>query len=174
MSRKNSTARAVGAALGGAAIAAFIGMGTAHAAPVDDGFQILFGETGNPNLDSATGLAQIASNVTADANLTATNAGAETALTNSADLFQSTGTDHALEQLVYALDSSAFVTQSTEGVAGYLTAASGDAGGYLVPDDFLGYLATDLDFFLLSPTGLDPGLLGPIIDTLLGFAVGGF
>src|ERR1700722_12879018 len=38
MSQKNSTARAVGAAIGGAAIAAFVGMGTAHATPVEDTF----------------------------------------------------------------------------------------------------------------------------------------
>ncbi len=183
MSRKNSTARAVGVAMGGAAIAAFIGMGTAHADGADvvstyptsdDAFQILFGAPGNANLDSATGAAQIASNETADANLTATNPGDETALTNLAALFEGTGTDHALTQLVNAIDPSAFVTQSTPDIAGYLTAASGDAGGYLVPDDFLGYLATDLDFFLLSPLGLDPGLLGPLIDTLIGSEVGGF
>jgi hypothetical protein len=183
MSQKESNGRGrratftLATAIGGAAAAAVLGMGTANAVtppPTDDGFQILFGAAGNPNLDGdATGLAQIASNVTADANLTATNAGAETALTNSADLFQATGTDHALEQLVFALDPSSFVTQATTGVDGYLAGAT-DAGSYLVPDDFLGYLATDLDFFLLSPTGLDPGLLGPIIDTLVGAEVGGF
>jgi hypothetical protein len=183
MSRINSTAKAVGVTLGGAAVAAFVGLGTAHADTADvvstyptsdDAFQILFGAPGNANLDSATGLAQIAANETADANLAATNAGDETALTNLAVLFQETGTDHALSQLINAIDPSAFVTQSTPDIAGYLTAAAGDAGGYLVPDDFLGYLATDLDFFLLSPLGLDPGLLGPLIDTLLGSEVGGF
>jgi hypothetical protein len=63
------------------------------------------------------------------------------------------------------------VVQFDPDIAGYLTDAfgPGDAGGYLVPDDALGYLATDLDFFLLSPTGLDPALLGPVLDTLLGF-----
>jgi hypothetical protein len=28
--------------------------------------------------------------------------------------------------------------------------------------------------FPLSPLGLDPGLLGPLIDTLIGAEVGGF
>jgi hypothetical protein len=183
MSRKYSTALGIGAALGGAAIATFLSMGTAHADTTDvvstyptsdDAFQILFGAPGNPNLDdNATGLAQIAANETADANLTASNAGDETDLTNDAVLFESTGTDHALEQLIYAVDPSSFVTQSTPDIAGYLTGA-GVSGDYLVPDDFLGYTATDLDFFLLSPLGLDPGLLGPLIDTLIGAEVGGF
>jgi hypothetical protein len=179
MSRKHSTALGIGAALGGAAVASFLSMGTANAIPVsdypngDDGFQILFGAPGNANLDSATGEAQVASNITADANLTASNPADETSLTNDAILFQDTGTDHALEQLIYAIDPSAYVVQSTPGVIdGYLTGAN--VGDYLVPDDSLGYLATDLDFFLLSPLGLDPGLLGPLIDTLLGAEVGGF
>jgi hypothetical protein len=161
MSQKYSTAIGLAA---GAACAAFIGMGSAHAAPTDDGFQILFGAPGTAGLLAS----QTATNVTDDANLTATNPGAETALTNSADLFQATGTDHGLEQLIFALDPSSYVVQSTDGIDGYLTGAT-DAGDYLVPDNALGFLATDLDFFLLSPTGLDPGLLGPILDTLLGF-----
>jgi hypothetical protein len=49
-----------------------------------------------------------------------------------------------------------------------------DAFSYLVPDDSLGFLRTDLDFFVLSPLGLDLGLIGPLIDTLLGFPPGGF
>jgi hypothetical protein len=164
MSHKYSTAIGLAA---GAACAAFIGMGTAHAVeapPVDDGFQILFGAPGTDGLLAS----QTATNVLDDSNLTATNPGAETALTNSADLFQATGTDHGLEQLIFALDPSSYVVQSTDGIDGYLTGAT-DAGDYLVPDNALGFLATDLDFFLLSPTGLDPGLLGPILDTLLGF-----
>ena len=52
MSRKHSTALGIGAAMGGAAVAAFLSMGMAHAddlvvtPPVDDGFQILFGAPG--------------------------------------------------------------------------------------------------------------------------------
>jgi hypothetical protein len=171
---KRRAAFTLATATGGAIAAAMLSMGTANAAPdivvppIDDGFQVLFGQVGNENISAA----QIATNVTDDANLTATNSGAETALTNSADLFQATGTDHGIEQLVFALDPSSFALQSTSGIDGYLTGV--DAGSYLVPDDSLGFLATDLDFFLLSPTGLDPGLLGPILDTLLGFPTGGF
>jgi hypothetical protein len=163
MSHKHSTA--IGAALGGAAIAAFVGMGTAQADyPInDDGFQILFGAPGTAGLEPG----QIATNVTSDANLTASNPGLETVLSNDAALYEATGGDHGLEQLIYGLDHSAYVVQFTPGIDGFLTGA-GDAGGYLVPDDFLGYLGTELDTFLLTPLGLDPGLLGPLIDTIAG------
>jgi len=173
MSQKDSNGRGRRAgfglvtAAGGAVAAAIYSMGTAHAdvtPPTDDGFQVLFGAPGTAGLLAS----QTATDVTDDANLTATNAGDETALTNSADLFQDTGTDHALEQLIFAIDPSSYVVQSTPGIDGFLTGAT-DTGDYLVPDNSLGFLATDLDIFLLNPTGLDPGLLGPIIDTLLGF-----
>jgi hypothetical protein len=110
---------------------------------------------------------QITTNETSDANLTASSPGEETTLTNDASLFEATGGDHGLEQLIYAIDPSSYVVQTTPGIDGFLTGA-GDAGGYLVPDDFLGYLGTELDAFLLTPLGLDPGLLGPLIDTILG------
>jgi hypothetical protein len=142
-------------------------MGAAHAdeaPPLDDGFQVLFGAPGTAGILASQG----ATDKLDDANLLATNSGAETALTNSADAFQTTGTDHGLEQLIFAIDPSSYVVQATPGIDGYLTGAT-DTGDYLVPDNALGFLATDLDFFLLNPTGLDPGLLGPIIDTLLGF-----
>ena len=44
-----------------------------------------------------------------------------------------------------------------------------DSGQYLVPDDFLGYLATGLDYGLLTPTGLN-FVLTPLIDILVGEA----
>jgi hypothetical protein len=144
-------------------------MGVAHADVVstyptdDDGFQILFGAPGTAGLVPG----QITTNETSDANLTASNPGEETTLTNDASLFEATGGDHGLEQLIYAIDPSSYVVQTTPGIDGFLTGA-GDAGGYLVPDDFLGYLGTELDAFLLTPLGLDPGLLGPLIDTILG------
>jgi hypothetical protein len=178
MSQKYSNGRRLRAgitlatAVGGAVAAAALSMGTANAViapPTDDGFQILFGAPGTDGLAAG----QAATNVLDDANLLASNPGAETALTNSADFFQTVGTDHALEQVIFAIDPSTYVVQSTAGIDGYLTGAT-DAGSYLVPDDALGYLGTELDFFLLSPTGLDPGLLGPILDTLLGFPTGGF
>jgi hypothetical protein len=86
---------------------------------------------------------------------------------NDAALYEATGGDHGLEQLIYGLDHSAYVVQFTPGIDGFL-AGAGDAGGYLVLDDFLGYLGTELDTFLLTRLGLDPGLLGPLIDTIAG------
>jgi hypothetical protein len=168
MSRKNSTARAVGAAIGGAAIAAFIGMGTAHAVVGDaDGWQDLLGAPGTEGLAAGQGAADLSY----DTQLFDNNPGAAAAFDTAVDTFQSTGTEHGITQLISALDPHAFVVQFDPDIAGYLTNAfgAGDAGGYLVPDDFLGYLATDLDFFLLNPTGLDPLVLGPVIETLLGF-----
>jgi len=175
MSRKHSTALGIGAAMSGAAVAAFLSMGTAQAdyPTSDDGFEILFGGPGNPNLDeTAAGLGQIANNVTADANLTTASSADSTILTNDAIAFEQLGSDHPLELLVNDLLPSSFVLQFTPGIDGYLTGA--DLGDYLVPDSSLGFLATDLDAFLLDPTGLSALLLGPIIETLLGDQVGGF
>jgi hypothetical protein len=167
MSNKKFTA--VGAVMGGAAVAAFLSMGTANAVPAldTDGYSDLFGGAGTTGLTAG----QIATNTAMDSELASSNLGAAQAFDTAVDLFEHTGTDHGVTQLISALDPHAFVVQFDPDIAGYLTSAfgPGDAGGYLVPDDFLGYLATDLDFFLLSPTGLDPALLGPIIDTLLGF-----
>lgn len=72
------------------------------------------------------------------------------------------GDDHPLADLINAIDPSAFSDQVTTGITGTLS-----DGGYLVPENFLGYVATDLDYFALNPTGLDY-LLGPVIDLLLG------
>jgi hypothetical protein len=164
MSRKNSTARAVGVAISGAAIAAFVGMGTAHAVVGDaDGWEDLLGAPGTAGLAAG----QAAANVTYDTELFDNSPGSAAAFDTAVDSFQSVGTEHGITQLINALDPSAFVVQFDPDITGYLTGV--DAGGYLVPDDFLGYLATDLDFFLLNPTGLDPLLLGPLIETLLGF-----
>jgi hypothetical protein len=173
--RGRRTAFTLATAAGGAVAAAMLSMGMAHAdtpdiipvAPLDDGFQVIFGAPGTTGITAAQG----ATDKLDDANLLAYNSGDETALTNDADLFQVTGSDHGLEQLIFAIDPSAYAVQSTTGIDGYLTGA--DAGDYLVPDNALGFLGTDLDFFLLTPTGLDPGLLGPLIDTLLGFPPGG-
>jgi hypothetical protein len=78
---------AIGAALGGAAIAAFVGMGTAQADyPInDDGFQILFGAPSTAGLEPG----QLATNVTSDANLTASNPGLKTVLSRFRQNFSS-------------------------------------------------------------------------------------
>jgi hypothetical protein len=167
MSQKNSTARAVGAAIGGAAIAAFVGMGTAHAVVGDaDGWEDLLGAPDTTGLAAGQG----AANAAYDLELFDNNPGSAAAFDVAVDSFEHTGTEHAITQLVDSIDHNAFVVQFDPDFTGYLTGV--DAGGYLVPDDFLGYLATDLDFFLLNPTGLDPALLGPLVESLLGFPTG--
>ena len=163
MSRKYSTALGVGAAAAGAAVAAFISMGTAHAVGDADGYQDLFGAPGTPGL----ALGQAADNVALDTAAFQSNPGNAAAFDTLGDSFESSGTAHPLTQLIFALDPSAFQVQHDVDIAGYLTGVN--AGGYLVPDDFLGYVATDLDAYLLNPTGLGPLLLGPLIDLLLGF-----
>jgi hypothetical protein len=156
MSQKNSTALAVGAAIGGAAVAAVLSMGTAHAVGDADGYTDLLGG-GN--------LPQAADNASLDTQLFDNNPGGAAAFDASVDNFQSSPFDHGLQSLIYALDPSTFVIQHDPDIAGTVL---NSGGGYLVPDDSLGYLATELDYFLLTPTGLDPLLLGAVIDTLLG------
>jgi hypothetical protein len=176
MSNKHSTA--IGAALGGAAVAAFVGMGTAHAAPVvdiyadtpgvvaagdlqpgpNDAYDILFGSAG------AQGIA----NSTLDISDAQSNLTGYEAFVTDVTAFESTAGDHGLENLIFAIDPSAFYEQTTEGVTGTL---AGGLGDYLVPDSFLGYLATGLDYGLLTPTGLDY-VLTPLIDILTGTPFG--
>jgi len=177
MSHKNSTARAVGAAIGGAAIAAFVGMGAAHADPVvdiyadtlgvatagdhvlpNDAYDMLFGSLGNQGIANST--LDVAD---AQQNLTGYEA-----FTTEVAAFEANASEHGLENLINALDPSAFYEQTTAGVVGTLV----DSGGaYLVPDSALGYLATGLDFGLLTPTGLDY-ILTPLIDLLTGTPFG--
>jgi hypothetical protein len=72
------------------------------------------------------------------------------------------GNDHPVENLLYVLDPSAFSIQQTPGIDGLVNAA----GGYLVPEDHLGFLATSIDFFMATPTGVDY-LFGPVGELLL-------
>jgi hypothetical protein len=170
MSHKYSTAIGLAA---GAACAAFIGMGTAHASPVvdiyfdtpgvatagdnilpNDAYDMLFGSLGTQGVDNST--LDVSD---AQANLT----GYESFTTDVA-AFEANAGEHGLENLINAIDPSAFYEQTTAGVVGTIV----DSGGaYLVPDSFLGYLATGLDYGLLTPTGLD-FVLTPLIDLLLG------
>jgi hypothetical protein len=170
MSRKHSTAFGIGTAVAGAAVAAFIGMGTAQAddSLVPDGYQDLFGAPGTTGL----ALGQAADNVSLDEQAALNNLGSAGAFDAAVDRFEEAGTAHPLTQLIDALDQNAFVTQFDPDINGYLPGAIDPITGlhgYLVPDDFLGYLAVDLDAYLLNPTGLGPLLLGPLIDVLLGF-----
>lgn len=171
MSHINSTARravvGLGAVTGGAFAAAFIGIGTAGAVVGDEfpsccsgeeGYSILFGGDG---ADSGVTTAQAADNLSLDTQLYDQNPGDAASFATSAATFEA-GNDHAIEDIVNALDPSAFSTQVTDGITGTLA-----GGGYLVPEDSLGYLATGLDYFLLTPTGLDY-LLSPVAELLLG------
>ena len=165
MSYKYSTA--IGAALGGAAIAAFVGMGTAHASPevtVDSYYDtpgvITAGDTFTPNdaydilFGSADG--QGADNASLDISDAQSGLSGYESFTTDVVAFEGQAGEHGLENLIYALDPSAFYLQTTDGVSGTISeTVSGVAGAYLVPDDFLGYLATGLDYGLLTPTGLD-------------------
>jgi hypothetical protein len=181
MSRKYSTAVGLAA---GAAAAAFIGMGTAHAdtpyvdtyydspgvvtagdtTVPNDAYDILFGAQGTAAGEQ--GFANNALDVSAaDQNLTGYEGFA-----NDVATFEDTAGDHGLENLIFALDPSAFYLQTTDGITGTVAeTVSGVDGAYLVPDDFLGYLATGLDYGLLTPTGLDY-VLTPLIDLLAGSA----
>ncbi|MFZ0718766.1 hypothetical protein [Mycobacterium sp.] len=163
MSRKYSTAIGLAA---GAACAAFIGMGTAHAdgpfpdpytAP--DPYAALFGAMGSQGV--------------ADNNLdltASTESGYQTFQT-TVDAFESTASEHGLENLVNAIDPSAFYEQTGGLDPGFAGTIADTMGAYLVPDSTLGYLATGLDFGLLTPTGLD-FVLTPLIDLLTGVPVG--
>ena len=170
MSHKYSTAIGLAA---GAACAAFIGMGTAHASPVpdidfdtplvaaagdtflpNDAYDMLFGSAGTQGIDNS--LLDISD---AQSNLTGYEA-----FTTDVAAFEANAGEHAITNLINAIDPSAFYEQTTAGVVGTIL----DSGGaYLVPDSALGYLATGLDFGLLTPTGLD-FVLTPLIDLLLG------
>jgi hypothetical protein len=71
--------------------------------------------------------------------------------------------DHPFADLVNLLDPNAFTTQ-TFGTGDDAITGTLDGGGYLIPTDGFGYLATDLDF-ALTGTGLTY-FLNPVIDLL--------
>jgi hypothetical protein len=174
MSQKNSTAIGLAA---GAACAAFIGMGTAHASPVvdiyfdtpgvatagdtilpNDAYDMLFGSLATQGVENSTlDVSDAQSNVT----------GYE-AFTTDVAAFEANAGEHGITNLINAIDPSAFYEQTTAGVVGTLV----DSGGaYLAPDSALGYLAVGLDYGLLTPTGLD-FVLTPLIDILTGTPFG--
>jgi hypothetical protein len=159
MSHKYSTVIGLAA---GAACTAFIGMGTAHATPtgtIDNPF-VNLDNGGYSELFGGTGTVQGVNDASADAALLASNSGDASAFSIDVATFESNVADNPLVSLVDAIDPSAFEYQTSALIDGGTTA-------YLVPDDFLGYLATSLDYFALNPTGLDYAL-GPVIDILLG------
>jgi hypothetical protein len=163
MCRKHSAALGFGAAFGGAAVAAFLSMGTAHATPDGTesdpwvntdlgGFEELFG---------GTGTMQAGADLAADEHLAITNNGDAISFGEQVAQFEDT-TAHPIADIIYAIDPSAFQFQTSANI----DSPDFPPGDYLIPDDSLGYLATDIDFFLLNPTGL-ADLLGPIGEILL-------
>jgi len=164
MSQKDSNGRSrrtgfgLVTAVGGALAVAALSMGTAHADPfldpypAPDPYDVLFGAMGS----------QGASNALLDTNLAISNPSGDLTFMNDVAAFEAAPFEHGVENLINAIDPSAFSDQVTTGITGTLS-----DGGYLVPENFLGYLATDLDYFALNPTRLDY-LLGPVIDLLLG------
>ncbi|WP_343709767.1 hypothetical protein [Mycobacterium sp.] len=171
MSQSKFTGLGIGAAMAGAAVAAFVGMGTAsadivspfadpYAAP--DPYDVLFGAQG------AQGIA----NSNLDASALTSNPTSYDTFAQDVGAFESTASEHGLENLVNAIDPSAFYEQTGGlGVNSVTNAAFegtiGSADAYLAPDSALGYLATGLDYGLLTPTGLD-FVLTPLIDILTG------
>ena len=177
MSRKYSTAIGLAA---GAACAAFIGMGTAHADPVvdpysdvlaiaalgdkitpNDAYDMLFGSLGSQGV----------ANSTLDVSDAQSNLTGYESFTTDVAAFEANPGEHGLENLINAIDPSAFYEQTGGLDPGFMGTIVDTAGAYLVPDSALGYLATGLHFGLLTPTGLDY-VLTPLIDLLTGTPFG--
>ena len=168
MSQKDSNGRGrragfnLATAVGGALAAAALSMGTAHAdigSLLDaDGYSDLFGATGT----TGVGVAQGGDNALLDTQLFLQDPTTAVSFDHAVDVFESSNA-HAIADLINAVDPSAFATQVDPDIIGTFT----EAGGYLVPVDSLGYLATSVDFFLLDPTGLG-FLLSPVVELLLG------
>ena len=140
-------------------------MGTAHADPVTDIYAITPASlplatcsrtrmTRTTSCSAALGNQGIANSTLdisdAQSNLT----GYESFVTDVA-AFEQTASEHGLENLIYAIDPSAFYEQTTAGITGTL---AGGLGATWFRTDFLGYLATGLDYGLLTPdrSGLRP------------------
>ena len=169
MSHKESNGRGrravftLATAVGGAVAAAALSMGVANASPfIDpylppDPYDVLFGAMGTQGVD----------NMNLDNSLFLSNPSGDLTFMNDVAAFEANAGEHGITNLINAIDPSAFYEQVGGGAVGTIL----DSGGaYLVPDSALGYLATGLDFGLLTPTGLD-FVLTPLIDLLLGVPV---
>ena len=155
MSRKHSAALGVGAAVAGAAVAAFLSTGTAYATG-DDGYSDLFGAAGTVGLPDAAG----ADNATLDASLVHDDLFLAGWFHSAVDQFE-TYNIHPIADLLNAFDPSAFVHQiDPSDIVGTFP-----DGSYLVPADTLGFLATWIDFFWLDSAG--QALLGSDVVNLL-------
>jgi hypothetical protein len=170
MSQKDSNGRRLRAGFslaslaGGALAAAALSMGTAHASPfIDpylppDPYDVLFGAQGTQGVD----------NNLLDGTLFTSNPTGDATFMEEVAAFEGNAAEHGLSNLINAIDPSAFYEQVGGGAVGTITDT---LGAYLVPDSALGYLATGLDFGLLTPTGLD-FVLTPLIDLLTGTPFG--
>ncbi len=155
MSRKNSngrgrrTAFTLATALGGAtAAAAMLGMGNANAAPVVDIYGPNDAYTRVVRFRRCSGCVEPPAGHQRSDRRPHQLCGVR----QRVHAFEAAPFEHGLENLVNAIDPSAFYEQTTAGVVGTIA----DSGGaYLAPDDFLGYLSTSLDYGLLTPTGLN-------------------
>ncbi|WP_409434505.1 hypothetical protein [Mycobacterium sp. SMC-14] len=152
-------------AAGGAVAAALIGLGAAGIASADpyvdtysapDPYDVLFGAQGTDQGQQGW------ENNALDQALFDQSATNYATFYQDVVNFEENSGEHGVSNLIYAIDPSAFYEQTSADITGTLV-----GGAYLVPDDALGYLATGLDFGLLSPIGLD-FVLTPLIDILLG------
>jgi hypothetical protein len=136
-------------------------MGTANADPfpdpypAPDPYTVLFGAMGDQGLANHALDTSLALRIGEDQ---------FAAFYNDVVTFQEAPFEHGLANLINAIDPSAFYEQISPDITGTIA----DSGGaYLVPDSAVGYLATGLDYGLLTPTGLN-FVLTPLIDILLG------
>lgn len=119
--------------------------------PVDDqGYSALFGAEGSVG----------AHNATLDAALFQTDP-ADAANFYNAVTYYEENNDHPLTDLIYSFDHNAFSSATFDGIDG---AFLQPGGGYLIPTDSLGYLATEIDF-VLNGNGLS-SILDSNVDLL--------
>jgi hypothetical protein len=124
------------------------------------GYSALFGaEDLDDNGDQSIG----GHNASLDASLSDSNPGTAGSFYDDVVQFQESQ-DHPFADLVNLIDPSGFTTQTFDDITGNAT----DDGGYLVPTDFFGFLATGTDY-ALTGTGLT-FLLDPAVN-LFGAAL---
>lgn len=168
IAQSRRTAAGIGVIAGGTFVAAMMSLGAAPAAfaaptgsvdspfvdttPNPDGYSDLFG---------GTGTTQGSDDASLDTQLFQQNPADALAFDTSVIRFEDNN-DHPITDLINALDPSAFQYQFDPDITGTMA-----GGTYLIPDDGLGYLAVELDAFLLNGLGLSAAL-GPVIDILLG------
>jgi hypothetical protein len=123
--------------------------------PVDDqGYSALFGAEGS----GAQGIG--AHDAALDASLFKADPADAAGFYTDVTYFEE-GNLHPFTDLLHSIDPSAFATQTFDGIHGaYLV----NGGAYLIPTDFLGYLATETDF-VLNGNGLS-AILDPAVNLL--------